>query len=165
MGLQQWLGRMWRGESGVTLLETLIAVGLLSMSVVMVGVPMFPVMKANQDWRDDLSATANWRQASGYFSRDAVHASTLTIDDEDAARMGLTLSWASEDQEHSIAYELQGDTLLRTYDGLTGAIARRVVGVQFSRSDRLLTMVLEVEAGHGTTETAEARIALQELVE
>ena len=157
--------RTWRGESGVTLVEAIMAVGLMTMAVTMVGAPMFSVIQVDQDWRDDLSATANWRQASGYFSRDATKASTLTIDAADAERMGLSISWTSGSEEHNVVYALQDGTLLRTYDGVSGGIARGVTGVQFSRSDRLLTMVLEVEAGQGATETAEARASLLELAQ
>lgn len=151
-------------ERGVTLMETLIAIGILTMALAMVGGPLFGALAHDGDWREDVSATAAWRRAGALVARDGANAETTSLADGAGPVAAATLSWTdSAALPHTASYALTGAMLVRTLDGAPLVVARRVVDVGFSRSGDLLTFTIEVDAGGGSTETATASVLLRSL--
>lgn len=151
-------------ERGVTLLETLIAVGIITMALATVGGPLFGALAHDGEWREDVSATAAWRRAGSLVARDGANAETTSIADGAGPVAAATLSWTdSAAAPHTASYALSNANLVRTLDGAPLVVARRVVDVGFSRSGGLLTFTIEVDAGGGSTETATASVMLRSL--
>ncbi|MEX2599729.1 MAG: hypothetical protein WD533_08745 [Dehalococcoidia bacterium] len=157
--LADWTKRVWQDQTGVTLMETIIGVGLISMCIAMVAMPMFSVIRANDDWRSGMSATANLRQAAGYVTRDAANASTASIDASDSV---LLLAWSG----NTVTYDIDGTHFRRTRDDgdsiVTSVAGRQVESVQFALDGELLTMTMVVQAG-GSTRSMDSYAALRGL--
>lgn len=152
------------GERGVTLLETLIAVGIITMALTMVGGPLFGALATDSEWREDVSATAAWRRAAAFVARDGANAETTSIADGAQPATAATLSWTDPaSTAHTASYVLSNALLIRTLDGTPLVIARGVVDVGFSRSGDLMTFTIEVDSGGGTTESATASVLLRTL--
>lgn len=162
MNVRRLIIRWGRDQRGVTLAETVLAIGIITMALGMVGGPLFAVLASNDERRDDTSATVAWRRASAYVARDAVNTETTSLLN-DATPVGtLTLSWTGADGgPHTASYSLAGDSLVRTFDGAPLVVARRVTAVEFSRSGRLLTFAIEVQAGEGSSESITARMLMR----
>ena len=151
-------------ERGVTLIETLISIGILTMALTMVGGPLFGALSHDGAWREDVSATAAWRRAGALVARDGANAETTSIADGAGPVAAATLSWTdSAAASHTASYGLSNANLVRTLDGAPLVVARRVVDVGFSRSGNLLTFTIEVAAGGGSTRTATAAVMLRSL--
>ena len=151
-------------ERGVTLLETLIAIGIMTMALTMVGGPLFGALATDDEWREDVSATAAWRRAGALVARDGANAETTSLADGAGPVDAATLSWTdSAAAAHTATYALSNASLVRTLDGAQLVVARRVVDVGFSRSGGLMTFTIEVDSGGGSTETATASVLLRSL--
>ncbi len=151
-------------ERGVTLLETLIAIGIMTMALTMVGGPLFGALATDDEWREDVSATAAWRRAGALVARDGANAETTSLADGAGPVAAATLSWTdSAAAAHTATYALSNALLVRTLDGAPLVVARRVVDVGFSRSGGLMTFTIEVDSGGGSTETATASVLLRSL--
>ena len=151
-------------ERGVTLLETLIAIGIITRALTMVGGPLYGALAADDEWREDVSATAAWRQAAVFVARDGANAETTSLADGAQPVAAATLSWTdSAAAAHTAGYALSNAMLIRTLDGAPQVVARRVVEVGFSRSGDVMTFTIEVDSGGGTTETAAASVLLRSL--
>ena len=152
------------GERGVTLLETLIAIGIITMGLTMVGGPLFGALATDDEWREDVNATAAWRRAGAFVARDGANAETTSLADGAAPVGAATLSWTdSAAAPHTAGYALSNAMLIRTLDGAPLVVARRVVDAGFSRSGDLMTFTIEVDSGGGSTETATASVLLRSL--
>ena len=146
----------------MTLAETVVAIGIITMALGMIGGPLFPVLVSNEERRDDTSATVNWRRASAYVARDAVNAETTSLLDDVAPVDTLTLGWTNaDDVPHTVGYTLSGDSLVRTFDGAPLVVARRVTAVEVSRSGGLLTFAIEVQASEGSSQSITARTLMR----
>ena len=151
-------------ERGVTLLETLIAIGIITMALTMVGGPLFGALATDDEWREDVSATAAWRRAGAFVARDGANAETTSLADGAAPVDGATLSWTDPAAApHTAEYALSNALLIRTLDGAPLVVARQVVDVGFSRSGDLMAFTIEVDSGGGSTETAAASVLLRSL--
>ena len=151
-------------SSGFTLVEALVAIGILTFAVAVIGSGMFQVLNFQRFWKDDVVATKELRHAGSWFAGDALNAeevldtvaaTQLTCNPSPAAEQ-VTLKWTDKDgvTQHSAAYSLSGDELIRNYDGALNILARPVVAgtLDFPLCGNLLTLKMQVEADRGTNE-------------
>ena len=140
-----------RGSGGFTLVELLVAVGLLTLTTGLVGSGIFQSFAVQRSWTDDMRATRDLRHAGSWFAADSFNAQTTDLSDGAPPSGDVTLTWSDpESAPHTSRYHVTGDSLIRTYDGAETVVARRVASAGFSLSANLLTLNLEVEAAGGT---------------
>ncbi len=153
-----------RGARGFTLAEALMAVGITTVALSMVGSSVYQSLSVDRKWRDDVLATKDWRSGEGWVAGDALNTVTTSLVDGAQPVSSVTLGWSdTNDVPHSVVYSLSGQTLVRTYDGVSMAAARRVVSVGFSLSVRILTVDLVVSSDHGQTESSSLQTYLRML--
>ena len=147
------------GPYGFTLLEVLVALGLLSVTMALAGSGLFQVFSFQTSYQDKAVATKDLRHAGSWFSGDALNAQSAVDENGDpldctSAANSVTLSWTGSDGvSHISTYQVAGDSLVREYDGSVNTIAEHVVAnsVGFLHCGNLLTMELEIEAEPGST--------------
>ena len=149
--------RLWKGQSGMTLAEVLIGTAVLTLVMSIGGLSLFQALATEQTVVLDGSAINELRRGTGWFAEDVMMAQTSDLADGAPATSSVTFSWTNEylgaTDSHSSSYVLVGDRLVRTYDGDSHTVARRLVSADFSRSANTITAVLEVDSGLGTTRT------------
>lgn len=151
-------------STGFTLVEVLVAVGILTLAVGMVGGGVFQSGSVSGSWRSGAIAVKEWRDAQSWFSADALNAETTDLVNGSPLVDAVTLTWTDRDGvPHIVTYSLSGSDLIREYDGVETPVARRAVSVGFSLSGSVLTFDLEVEAGGGATESTSLQTYLRML--
>ena len=162
------------GSGGTTLMEVIVAVGLISAATGIVGSSLFRVTSIQRFWRDDLVATKDLRHAGSWFAGDAINAEDA-LDSGGTDRLTCapvpaehetTLTWTSKDgAAHTARYAVVQRALIRTIDGAQLTVASNVVeqSPTFSLCGDFLTLTLEVEAARNTTETLSLRTRLRKL--
>lgn len=149
--------RIWKGQSGVTLAEVLVGIGILSLIMTTLGVSLFQALATEQAVVNDGRAINELRRGISWFAEDVMMAQTSDLADAASPTPSVTFSWTNEyngaTDAHSSGYALVDDRLVRTYDGGSHTVAQGLVSADFSRSGNLITAVLEVDAGSGTTRT------------
>jgi len=161
-------------SSGFTLVELVVALGLLSMVVGLAGSGIFQVLSFERFWQDDVTATGDLRRAGSRFAGDAINAEDAkdSLGQQVSCPPGVpassvTLSWTDVGSvAHTAVYSISGGSLIRVFDGRQNEMARRVVAnsLQVSLCQRLLTMDLRVEAGRGRVENIRLQTYLRKLV-
>ena len=149
-------------SSGFTLIEALVAIGILTFTVAIIGSGMFQVFNFQRFWQADVVATKELRHAGSWFAGDALNAehvldaggvTQLTCNPNPTAEQ-VTLRWTDKNgvTQHSATYSLSGDELIRNYDGALNILARPVVAgtLDFTLCGNLLTLKMQVEADRGT---------------
>ena len=162
-------------SSGFTLVETLVAIGILTFAVSVIGSGMFQVLNFQRYWQDDVVATKELRHAGSWFAGDALNAedaldaggvTQLTCDPNPAAEQ-VTLKWTDKNgvTQHTATYSLSGAELIRNYDGVLNTLARPVVAgsLNFSLCGNLLTLKMQVEADRGAIEEITLQTYLRSL--
>ncbi len=153
--------KILRSEAGVSLAESIIAIGILSVILPLIGTQLFSGLSTSKDWRDDINATVNLRQAASYVSKDVAIADLVSLGSASAPTDTLNLDWSdTTNTPHDVTYALSGTDLVRTIDSSSLVIARGVTYVQFSRSGGLLTFDLTVKGASGTTDSITSSTAL-----
>ena len=145
------------GTQGFTLVEVLVALGILSLAIALAGSGLFQVFSFQTSYQDKVVATKDLRHAGSWFSGDALNAQAAVDGNGEpldclSASDSVTLSWTGNDGAyHSSTYQVSGDSLKREYDGRVNTLADHVVSnsVGFLRCGNLLTLELEVEADSG----------------
>ena len=161
-------------SSGFTLIEVVVALGLLSMVVGLVGSEIFQLLSFERYWQDDLTATVDMRRAGSRFAGDALNSE----DAKDslgvrvacppaAPASSVVLNWTdTADVSHTATYSISGGSLVREFDGQQNEMARRVVAnsLQLSLCGQLLTMDLQVEGGRDRIENIQLQTYMRKLV-
>lgn len=159
--------------SGFSLIEVLVALGIISLAVGLAGSGIFQVLSFERFWQDDMAATGDLRRAGSRFAGDALNAEDAV--DSLGQRVGcgpgassstVTLSWTdTTGSPHTATYSLSGGSLIRVFDGNQNKLARRVVAnsLEVSLCQRMLIMDLEVKAGRNTTENIRLQTHLRKL--
>ncbi len=145
------------GTQGFTLVEVLVALGILSLAIALAGSGLFQVFSFQTSYQDKVVATKDLRHAGSWFSGDALNAQAAVDGNGEpldclSASDSVTLSWTGNDGAyHSSTYQVSGDSFERAYDGRVNTLADHVVSnsVGFLHCGNLLTLELEVEADPG----------------
>lgn len=162
--LNEALKKTFRNSSGFTLLETAVALGILSMGTGLIGTSVFQVLSIERYWQDDRVAARDQRHIGSWFAGDALFKAQCVTIGGSPAGSEVTMTWTdSADNDHTTIYSLAGDTLIRNVDGTVQTLADGVVTVDFSLDDRVLLLELTVNAGRGTTETKSLQTYLRVL--
>ena len=175
MGMISNIKESLADSSGFTLVETLVAIGILTFAVSVIGSGMFQVLNFQRYWQDDVVATKELRHAGSWFAGDALNAedaldaggvTQLTCDPEPAVEQ-VTLEWTDKDgiNQHVATYSLSGAELIRNYDGVLNTLARPVVAgsLNFSLCGNLLTLKMQVEADRDAIEEITLQTYLRSL--
>ena len=153
------LRRILSQPAGFTLVEVIVAVGLLGVVAILVADGTFQIVRSQRTWRENIISTKELRHAGSRFAGDALNAVTTTLTDLAPATNQITMHWTDTGQTfHSANYSLDGTTtpftLVRDLDGDQLELARRVVSVGFSRSGKTIIFDLEVQAADDATVTS-----------
>lgn len=142
-------------SAGFTLAEVLVNVGLLAITMSLMGGGLFSALGVQRFWSQDATATKELRHAASWFSRDALNAQTTNLVDGAPAESSITINWTSSSGvSYSASYTLEGTELRRSYNGgAQTTLARHVVSVGFSRSGNTLKFSLNVTASQGGTDS------------
>ena len=162
------------GSGGTTLMEVLVAVGLISAASGIVGAGIFRVTSIQRFWSDDVIATKDLRHAGSWLAGDAINAedaldaggTTRLTCDPVPAEHETNLTWTSSDgSTHTAHYAVVQGALIRTMDGAQLTLATNVVDQSptFSLCGDFLTLTLAVEASRNATETLSLRTRLRKL--
>lgn len=155
--------RRFSAQNGFTLAESLVAIGIMTVCLTMVGSPLVNALRHDADWRDSITATTALQRINAYIARDAIKAETISLVSGGDAVSTVTLDW--EDLggvPRSATYSLVGSDLVRTFDGQDFIVARGVTLIQFTRSSNLITFTVSVEAA-GTVNVKTATHLLRSL--
>ena len=140
------------GTQGFTLVEVLVALGILSLAIGLAGSGLFQVFSFQTSYQDKVVATKDLRHAGSWFSGDALNAQSAIDENGEpldclSAADSVTLSWTDHGGAmHSSTYQVSGNSLEREYDGRVNTLANHVVSnsVGFLHCGNLLTLALEV---------------------
>ena len=146
--------RLLGREGGFTLAESLIAIGIITVALTMVGMPMINVLRHDEDWRASITATTTLQRTTTAVAKDSINAYTVSVDDGGPPVDTITFAWDDlGGTPHTAVYTLDGTNLVRDFDGETLIVGRNVSLVAFSRSANLLTFTIDVDAGEGATDS------------
>ena len=171
------LRRSLAGSAGFTLIEVVVAVGIISLAVGMIGGGLFNVHSIQGFWRDNVVATYEVRRATSRFAEDALQAENV-IDPEQTGEVRLAcnpgsppssvnLTWTDTGGvSHTTIYSVSAEELVRVHDGITLTVARQVAAssVSFSLCGSLLTFNLGIKSGKGATESMRTQTYLRRLL-
>ena len=161
---------------GFTLVEIVVAIGIVSLVVGMFGAGIFQVLSTQRFWTDEVKATKDLRHAASWFAGDSLNAEDV-FDASGVTRLtcapnpnvdNVTLVWTDNSGTlHNANYRLSGAELVREYDssGNLVAMARGVVtsSVNFSLCSSVLSLKMDVNADRGTTQSLDIRTLMRKL--
>jgi len=163
------------GAGGFTLVELIVALGLLTLATGMIGTALFQVHSIQRFWRDGAVATMQLRHAGSWLAGDALKAenvlngpppagTTLPCNPSSPAD-SVTLILSDGSGPHVVTYLITGTALTRDYDGESIIVARDIVSesVGFSLCNNELTFGLEVDADWGNTESISLKTHIRKL--
>ena len=159
-----FLSRSDSSQSGFTLVEVLVATGIL---VVVAGIFMtsyFQIRDFYKRWRDQVEATRDLRHATSVFGTDALITASTTLVSLAPATSTVAFEWTDGTGTTTKAvYSLSGTSspysLLREHyvngvdQGDLEIVRGNAVTVEFSLSGKVVTLDLEVLGAGGETKT------------
>ncbi len=162
MKLCATIRRLVRRSAGVTLVELLVALGIMTATSGLVASGIFEVLSVQRYWRDDSVATRGLRHAGSMFAGDALNAEEVNLVDGAVDAPGVVLSWVSDGGvTHRAEYLLSGTSLVRDFDGNQTTVASRVSDAGFSRAGRTLTLSLTVDSSGGQAESIQLQTLMR----
>lgn len=151
----------------------LVAIGLASLAIGMVGPKIFHVPSIPRFLGADLVPAEELRRAGSRFAGDALEAhnvldsplpngSTLACN-PNAPSPQVTLILSDPAGVHSVIYSVAGGDLIRTFDGVETSVARKVDpgSTGFSLCENVLSFNLAVQREKGGTESMSLRTHLR----
>jgi hypothetical protein len=82
--MNEKLRRLRTGNAGVTLVETLVALGIMGIALGLLGSGIFQSLSIEKFWLDDVVATREARHAGSWLSGDVMNAEEVCYYDEDS---------------------------------------------------------------------------------
>ena len=130
-------------ERGVTLVEILLAAGIATMIIGVLGSSIFLFWRTTEQGNERYRALHDVQNAGFWITRDGQRAqSTSLIEGADPVE-SMTLSWTDGGQSHTVTYSLSGNSLQRNHDGTITTVARLISSVGFSISaQRVITCAI-----------------------
>ncbi len=140
------INRLFSGQRGFTLVEMIVALGIMGVIVPSLGLAIFQMTNFTSRGNAQLATNDDMGVSMRWLDRDIQMAQTTDLVDAAPPVSSMTLNWTDEfgraAAPHTTVYSLVGTELTRTYDGNTHSIAREVSSVQFSIQSKLLTVTL-----------------------
>ena len=147
---------------GLTLVEMLVGITLLSITMGILGSALFRALGTQSSVVDDGLAINELRKGLSWFAGDAKMATSTSLALGGATSSSVTLSWKDQfndvDTTHTSTYDLVDDRLVRTYTSnatsTSHTIAHRVVSASFFLNGTSTVVAeVEVDARPGVTRT------------
>ena len=150
-------------QSGLTLVELLVATAITGLLAGALGTTVHQLFMTSERGNDELRALHDVQNAGSWLNLDGERAETTNLIDGAPPAASMTLSWTSGSQAHTVTYSLSGTELQRNHNGTTITVARHISGIQFSISDRVITVMMTStpEGRWGVSKEAEYRIWLR----
>jgi len=158
-------------ESGMTLAEVIVAVGILTIIMSTIGLSISLALKTQSTISGDGRAINELRNGMTWFGEDGKMAQGTDLIDGGAVVQcaeGVpcaAFTWTDEYNDlgtaHSLTYTLVGGTLMREYNSNAHAVVRKVAAASFARSGKTVTAQLEVHAGAGTTRVLSMEVFME----
>ena len=142
------LKRLLNGQSGFTLVELLVALGVMSALGSVLVTTLYQMSNFTSRSNAQVSVSADLRNTFHWLAQDVKMANTTSLVAEfPTVYTSLSLNWTDNYQDasaaHSAAYSLVGTDLRRTEDGVnTHTVARNVTSIEFSIVGRRVTVTL-----------------------
>lgn len=150
--------------AGFTLMEVVVAVGILGLVLAIVGGSLFQALSIDRFWREDVVATRELRHAGSWFASDALNAATTSLVDGAPPANVVALAWTgTSGASHAATYSVSEGNLLRSFDGVLAVLVQGVVSASFSLSGKVLTFDLTVAAEQGGTASMSLKTYLRML--
>ena len=141
------------GQRGSTLIELVVSIGIGSVLLMGAGESIFQVVSGVDRGVEQLTTLRDAENAAGWLTRDARMAEYTDVVDGAQQVSTLTLQWTDSEGggTHTVTYAISNSELIRSFDGSTTTVSRRINSVGFSRSGRFLNLQVEVLADGGTS--------------
>jgi len=157
------LRKLMAGAAGFTLLETVVAMGLLSLAVGMIGPGVFQVLHFEQFWKDRVVATRDLRHAGSRFAGDVLGSKTTNL--EDGVPVATVMLTTHLNYVITYSKNLENELIRSHFDGdattYESRLATRVESVEFLLSGNVVTMTLTVDTVGTETRTMILRSTLR----
>ncbi len=151
-------------EKGFTLTEVIVTVGVIVTFMSTLGMTMFQAVSTQDKIIGDGLAINELRKGLSWFSTDMKMTQTTDLADG-AAAAAITTNWADQFQGtgtlHTATYAQVGDSLVRTYDGVSHTVGRGVSSAVFSRSGKTVVAQIEVQVSPGVTRTLSVKAVMR----
>jgi prepilin-type N-terminal cleavage/methylation domain-containing protein len=122
-----------KGQSGMTMVELVVAVAVTGIIVVFLGTAIYQIITVSSYGNNRLTALHELQNAAHWFNLDSQGARMAT----GGSQLILTLS-----DNSTISYSLVGSELRRGAGGLQMTLARNITAANFSINNRVITMSL-----------------------
>ena len=149
MGKSNILNFFSRTSCGFALLEVAVGLSILSLGVGLIGTSVFQVLSIQRYWQDDRVATKDLRHTGSWFAGDALNAETVVFGGT-LKEPTVTLTWVEIVNDnpltlytHQQKYSLDGDRLVRTYEGVDTTVAKDVDSAEFSLMGNMLKLEMK----------------------
>ena len=132
------------GEKGATLLELIAGMAIIALIVGGVAGLIYQEWSGTAIAKTSVTASHEIGHAARLISQDGAMAASSNLVEGAQPTDQLTLTWMERhefvDSPHVVNYWLEGTQLLRNYDGTVTTVAQNISKIEFSQTDRLLTV-------------------------
>ncbi len=139
-------------QKGFTLLEVLLTLAIGTVVLLALVGSIFMVMRGVPDIRERAVVLADIERAAHWINRDISMGRTSDLVNDAPPVVQMTITWfdytkeaeLEESQAHTVSYSWSSITgeLQRNYDESITIVGSHLTNVEFSRSDRLVTVTL-----------------------
>ena len=139
------------GQKGMTLIEVVIVVALVGLIGTVTSSATIQFTKVTSHGDDQLQALHDIRNAAYWISIDGHMAQSTDLPTDETVANSVTLQWtdyyAQADVPHTSSYTLSGTELERNYDGSVTTVAQYISSIEFSISNRTMTVTIVSSTG------------------
>src|SRR5688572_6655126 len=137
---------MLKDERGIGMIELLLGLVVSGMMVSALAMPIFRIVTSTDRNNSLIAVLLEIDNAIRYIAPDGKMADYDSLQTGDPPVSSMTLTWTdyfgNQNTGHSASYYLSGTQLMRTYDGVTNAIADDITSAQFSKNGSVITVTL-----------------------
>lgn len=136
--------RRHAGEKGATLLELIAGMAIVALIVGGVAGLIYQEWSGTAIAKTSVTASHEIGHAARLISQDGGMAASSNLVEGAQPTDQLTLTWMERhevvDFPHAVSYWLEETQLRRNYDGTVTTVAQNISKIEFSQTDRLLTV-------------------------